>query len=130
MSGERVGFDKKIICGRPADVQVNSRVAVTPAQHHLVRSAIAFWMERGRWPASFELAAYADRSCPDVWAELKTLERLGVVQWRQTVRILREPDGFFLAVNTERPALSEPSRDGEPVANMYDASGVAGSVAR
>jgi predicted transcriptional regulator len=82
-------------------------VAVSPEQHHLLRTAETFRNDRQRWPTSYELAAFADRMPVEVWRDLRILERLGCVRWMKTVAVVRRPDGFFLALNTERSLLAE-----------------------
>lgn len=69
------------------------RVGVSSTQLAIVRAAVAFEFESGRWPSARELAAYADIAAPVLWAELKKLGALGCVAWTKIVKVARMPDG-------------------------------------
>jgi hypothetical protein len=94
------------------DVQV--QVAVTPLQHLLVRVARMMALP----PTARELAVAADVDFPMTCAELKTLARLGIVEWGARVRVVREPDGLFFA-----PGCGTALRDEGPVAAPFCAGG-------
>lgn len=70
-----------------------SAVAVTREQALLVEVARSWRRHYGEWPTAAELAVEAEITQPHVWADLKTLERLGVVRWRRRVEVVRAPDG-------------------------------------
>lgn len=81
--------------------------AVTPSQLALLESALRFRRSRGHWPTAIKLARAADATLPVVWSELKSLQAVGCVEWKRTVRVVKMPTGlFFLAQNTERPFSS------------------------
>lgn len=93
-----------------SDTPVQVQVAVTPQQHRLVRVA-RMLADR---PTARVLAIAADIDFPTTCAELKILARLGVVEWGETVRVVREPDGLFFV-----PRCDNGLRDAEPEAVSF-----------
>jgi hypothetical protein len=73
------------------------RIAVTPTQLELVKATAALRAMFDEWPTARQIALAADIAFTVTCAELKSLVRVGVVEWTKTVRVVREPDGLFLA---------------------------------
>jgi hypothetical protein len=107
---ERKLVDSSHLLGRSA------QIAVTPLQHFLVRVARMLAIP----PTARELALAADVDFPTTCRELKVLARLGVIEWGRDIRVVREPDGFFLCLHTERTCEPDPSRGGVSVAPCHE----------
>jgi len=93
------------ICGALASVDLSHTpsvqrsplLAVTAPQASLLTVARGYETKFGVWPTAAELACAAFVKLPEVWADLRVLQRLGCVEWGKTVRVVRVADGVVMA---------------------------------